>query len=103
MYLRMAIHAAGPNQEAGIATGPAVLFVDMRGVITAGQYLVTLLAEHRRTPCKQSGVVRAMRVVTGAAVLCRWFMFPEEGPALFGMTGETLLIQCQSVQRLRTG
>lgn len=40
-----------------------------------------------------------MRQVTGGAIFCDRFMLPKEWAALFRMTGEALLIECQSLHR----
>jgi len=50
------------------------------------------LAEHRRPRDEQAIVVRAVRIVAGAAALATCGVVPEERPALLGMARKAALV-----------
>ena len=64
----------------------------------AGLGRVALLAQLRTGFVQQRRVVRAMHVVAECAVFAGRLMFPQEGPAFFGVAAITVLVDSELLQ-----
>ena len=91
---RMTVHARFPehgatNTRAGVEI---IKFIAMR--IPGMRLMMALLAELRRSPYQRSRMNRSVCIVADRALLENRLMLPEERPALFGMTGIAIIIDC---------
>ena len=91
---RMAVHARFPEHRATDACAgiEIIKFIAMR--VSGVRLSMALLAELRCSPDKRSRMDRSVCVMTDRALLEDRLMFPQKRPALFGMAGIAIIIDC---------